>query len=48
MELIEAAAADARREGIVLERVSQPTDHPVMLNFPESRYLKGFILEIRA
>jgi len=48
MELIEEAAADARREGIVLERVSQPTDHPVMLNFPESRYLKGFILEIRA
>ncbi len=48
LELIEAAAADARREGIVLERTSQPADHPVLLNFPESRYLKGFILEIRA
>ncbi len=48
LDLIEAAASDARREGLVLERTSQPADHPVMLNFPESRYLKGYILEIRA
>ncbi len=48
LELVENAAADARREGLVLERVTQPADHPVMLNFPESRYLKGFIIEIRA
>ena len=48
LDLIEAAASDARREGLILERTSQPADHPVMLNFPESRYLKGFIIEIRA
>ena len=48
LDVIESAASDARREGIILERTSQPSDHPVMLNFPESRYLKGFILEIRA
>ena len=35
-------------EAVVLERTSQPADHPVLLNFPESRYLKGFIIEIRA
>ena len=48
LELIEDAASDARREAVVLERTSQPADHPVLLNFPESRYLKGFIIEIRA
>jgi 23S rRNA (cytosine1962-C5)-methyltransferase len=48
LEVIEAAAADARREAIVLERTSQPADHPVLVNFPESRYLKGFLIEIRA
>ncbi len=47
LEVIEAAAADARREAVILERTSQPADHPVLVNFPESRYLKGFILEIR-
>lgn len=48
LEVIEAAAADARREAVVMERTSQPADHPVLLNFPESRYLKGFLIEIRA
>ena len=48
LELIEAAASDARREGMIIGRTSQPDDHPVTLNFPESRYLKGFIIEIRA
>jgi 23S rRNA (cytosine1962-C5)-methyltransferase len=48
LEVIEDAASDARREAVILERTSQPTDHPVLLNFPESRYLKGFIIEIRA
>jgi 23S rRNA (cytosine1962-C5)-methyltransferase len=48
LEVIEDAASDARREAVILERTSQPADHPVLLNFPESRYLKGFIIEIRA
>jgi 23S rRNA (cytosine1962-C5)-methyltransferase len=48
LEVIEDAASDARREAVVLERTSQPADHPVLLNFPESRYLKGFVIEIRA
>jgi 23S rRNA (cytosine1962-C5)-methyltransferase len=47
-DVIESAARDARRQAILLDRVSQPSDHPILLNFPESRYLKGFILEVRS
>ncbi len=41
------AAADARREAIVLAETGQPADHPVLLTMPESHYLKGAILELR-
>jgi 23S rRNA (cytosine1962-C5)-methyltransferase len=47
-DVVESAARDARRQAILLEQVSQPSDHPILLNFPESRYLKGFILEVRS
>jgi 23S rRNA (cytosine1962-C5)-methyltransferase len=40
------AAADARRDARVLEITGQPPDHPVLLNFPESHYLKGVILHV--
>ncbi|MEM7673213.1 MAG: class I SAM-dependent rRNA methyltransferase [Verrucomicrobiota bacterium] len=40
------AAADARKSVQVLEWAHQPSDHPVLLNFPESQYLKGLILQI--
>lgn len=46
--VIEEAAADARRTVQLLRESGQPTDHPVLLNFPESEYLKGFILQVRA
>lgn len=46
-ELIEDAAADTRRRVQVLYETGQPIDHPVMLNFPESEYLKGFILRLQ-
>jgi 23S rRNA (cytosine1962-C5)-methyltransferase len=45
-EIIEAAAADTRRKVQVLYESGQPIDHPVVLNFPESEYLKGFILRV--
>lgn len=38
------AAFDARRAVHVLEWADQPSDHPQLLTFPESRYLKGAIL----
>lgn len=40
------AAADAKREVRLLETTGQPDDHPVLLTFPESRYLKGAILRV--
>ncbi len=41
-----AAARDARREVRILETLTQGADHPVLLNFPESDYLKGFVLRV--
>ncbi len=40
------AAADAGREVCILERLSQASDHPVRLAFPESHYLKGFVCRV--
>lgn len=41
------AAADTRTSVQVLYETAQPIDHPVMLNFPESEYLKGLILRVQ-
>lgn len=46
-EVIEEAAADTRSKVQVLYETGQPIDHPVLLNFPESEYLKGFILRMQ-
>lgn len=40
------AALDAKRNVRVLETLSQPADHPILLSFPESRYLKGLICHV--
>lgn len=40
------AALDAARRVHVLEQLAQPFDHPVLLTFPESAYLKGLILRV--
>lgn len=45
-ELIEDAAVDRKRRVQVLYETGQPIDHPVILNFPESEYLKGFVLRM--
>jgi 23S rRNA (cytosine1962-C5)-methyltransferase len=45
-EIIETAASDTRSTVQVLYETGQPIDHPVLLNFPESEYLKGFILRM--
>lgn len=41
------AAQDAGRDALILETLAQSYDHPIRLSFPESEYLKGFILHIR-
>ncbi len=45
-EMIEAAAQDRRRRVQLLYETTQPLDHPIILNFPESEYLKGFVLRM--
>ncbi len=40
------AAVDARRDVQIVEHLGQAVDHPVLLTFPESQYLKGFICRV--
>lgn len=45
-DTVSCAAVAAGREARIFARTSQPFDFPVLLNFPESRYLKGLILQV--
>jgi 23S rRNA (cytosine1962-C5)-methyltransferase len=45
-EMIEAAAADARRPVRWIETRGQASDHPEIVQIPESNYLKGVILQV--
>lgn len=40
------ASVDAGRDVQVIERLSQGPDHPILLSFPESEYLKGLICRV--
>ncbi len=42
-KIVASAADDAGRRVLILDFLSQAPDHPIALNFPESRYLKGLI-----
>lgn len=43
---VASAAADAGRRVRLLERRGASTDHPVVLNLPETEYLKCLVLEV--
>ena len=45
-KIVAGAAVDARRDAQILERLSQPPDHPVAIEFPEADYLKGLIFRV--
>jgi 23S rRNA (cytosine1962-C5)-methyltransferase len=45
-KILAGAAVDSGRDAQLLERLTQPPDHPVALPFPEAEYLKGFILGV--
>ncbi|RME49750.1 MAG: 23S rRNA (cytosine(1962)-C(5))-methyltransferase RlmI [Caldilineae bacterium] len=45
-KIVFGAAVDAHRDVQILERLHQGTDHPVLVTFPESAYLKGFICRV--
>lgn len=42
-KVIFGAALDARRDVQIIETMTQAPDHPILLSFPESAYLKGLI-----
>jgi len=42
-KIVAGAALDAGVEAQIVERLSQGSDHPVALNFPEGSYLKGLV-----
>jgi 23S rRNA (cytosine1962-C5)-methyltransferase len=43
-KVVFGASVDAGCEMQIIEFLSQSSDHPVLLSFPESHYLKGFLL----
>lgn len=45
-KILFGAAVDAKREVQIIERLHQGIDHPVLVTFPESAYLKGFICRV--
>ncbi len=45
-KIVFGAAVDARRDAQIIERLGQSPDHPVLLTFPESEYLKGLICRV--
>jgi len=45
-KIVADAALDARREAQIIQYLGQGPDHPVALAFPESQYLKGFIIKV--
>lgn len=44
--VLAAAASDAGRHAVIMEKRSQARDHPVLLGLPESHYLKCLILKV--
>jgi 23S rRNA (cytosine1962-C5)-methyltransferase len=46
LEMIREAARKAGRKVFLLEKSLQSPDHPILLSFPESYYLKGLIVKV--
>jgi len=40
------AATDAKRDAQIIAKLSQSSDHPILLSFPESEYLKGLVCRV--
>jgi 23S rRNA (cytosine1962-C5)-methyltransferase len=45
-KIVFGASVDAGRDVQILERLTQGPDHPVLLTFPESEYLKGLMCRV--
>ena len=40
------ASVDAGRDVQIVVKLSQSSDHPILLTFPESEYLKGLVCRV--
>jgi 23S rRNA (cytosine1962-C5)-methyltransferase len=45
-KIVFGAAVDAGRDAQIIARLSQGPDHPILLSFPESEYLKGLVCRV--
>ncbi|MBF0118194.1 MAG: class I SAM-dependent methyltransferase [Desulfobacterales bacterium] len=45
-KIVADACLDAKRDAQIIKRLTQGSDHPVSLNFPEGNYLKGLVLRV--
>jgi 23S rRNA (cytosine1962-C5)-methyltransferase len=45
-KIVAGAALDAGRQTRIVRYLHQAPDHPIALNFPESSYLKGLVIQI--
>ena len=45
-KIVFGASVDADRQAQIVHWFSQPADHPVLLSFPEGRYLKGLVCRV--
>jgi 23S rRNA (cytosine1962-C5)-methyltransferase len=45
-KIVFAAAVDAGRDVQIMQHLHQAADHPTLLTFPESAYLKGFLCRV--
>jgi 23S rRNA (cytosine1962-C5)-methyltransferase len=45
-KIVFGASVDADRDVQILDRLFQGSDHPVLVTFPESAYLKGFVCRV--
>lgn len=45
-KIVADAALDAERDGQILQWLGQAPDHPVMLQIPETQYLKGLLVTV--
>lgn len=46
-KIIFSAGIEAKRDVRIVERFTQASDHPVLLSFPESEYLKGLLCRVQ-
>lgn len=45
-KIVFGAAVDAGRDAQIVEKLSQASDHPILLSFPEAEYLKGLVCRV--